>query len=95
MQQCCFCCVLFLLLYSNERAMSIIPQNFEDWKICVEKKCGIPLTLESAKRRLAVYEDERLDETKRFVNLYGHEHLRHIKDWFRRIIREEEIKMRF
>ncbi|WP_181151440.1 hypothetical protein [Sphingobacterium gobiense] len=46
-----------------------IPQNFEDWKICIEKKCGIPLKLEFARKRLAVYEDENLPETRRFINV--------------------------
>ncbi len=75
--------------------MSVIPQNFEEWKVCIEKKCGIPLTLEFAKKRLAVYEDETLAETRRFIKLYGHEHLQHIREWFRQIVREEGIKIRF
>ncbi len=72
--------------------MSIIPQNFDDWKICIEKKCGIPLTLEFASKRLAVYEDEGLPETKKFIKLYGKDHLEHIKQWFQQVVVEYEIK---
>ena len=63
--------------------MSIIPKNFEDWKWCIEKKCGIPLTVEFAKGRLAVYEDHSNAETKRFVSKYGVEHLENIKVWMK------------
>ncbi|NQD69607.1 hypothetical protein HP439_02585 [Sphingobacterium shayense] len=70
--------------------MNVIPQNFDDWKICIEQKCGIPLTLEFARARLAVYENESLAETQRFINLYSYQHLKHIKGWFLQIISAEE-----
>ncbi|MGO1245325.1 MAG: hypothetical protein ACTJHT_15295 [Sphingobacterium sp.] len=73
--------------------MDIIPQNFAGWKVCIEKKCGITLTSEFAAQRLARYEDESLTETRRFVKLYGQEHLLRIKSWFRQII-DQEIETR-
>ncbi|MCL7986380.1 hypothetical protein M8998_00340 [Sphingobacterium sp. lm-10] len=66
--------------------MSLLPESFEEWKICIEKKCGIPLTLEFAEKRLAVYADENLPETKRFAKLYGDQHLSNIKLWLSIII---------
>ncbi|MNG79825.1 hypothetical protein [Sphingobacterium sp. GVS05A] len=73
--------------------MSIIPENFADWKWCIEKKCGIPLTVEFAKQRLAIYEDHSNAETQRFISNYGMEHLENIKNWMRIVVRTEEKKI--
>ncbi len=75
----------------KEIDMDIIPQNFADWKVCIEKKCGISLTSEFAAQRLALYDDDSRVETRRFVKLYGQEHLHRVKSWFRQII-EQEVK---
>ena len=64
----------------------MIPTNYDDWKVCIEQKCGIPLTLEFAEKRLAVYDNETLAETQEFIRLYGQDHLQHIKQWFARVI---------
>ncbi|WP_185218030.1 hypothetical protein [Sphingobacterium mizutaii] len=71
--------------------MNTVPRNFEDWKVCIEKRCGLSLTLSYAKSRLVVYEDESIEETKRFIKLYGKEHLENIKNWFSKVILEHEI----
>ena len=72
--------------------MSAIPKNFEDWKWCIEKKCGIPLTVEFVKSRLAVYEDYSNAETQRFAANYGTEHLENIKIWMKVIVTLGEEK---
>lgn len=63
--------------------MNIIPKNFEDWKWCIETQCGIPLTIEFAKSRLAIYNDYLNTETQRFITNYGEEHLENIKAWMK------------
>lgn len=63
----------------------MIPKDFETWKDCIQRKCGIPLTRDFAKSRLAVYSDETNAETQRFIRLYGTEHLQRIKSWFQKI----------
>lgn len=73
--------------------MSIIPENFADWKWCIEKKCGIPLTVEFAKQRLAIYEDHSNAETQRFISNYGMEHFENIKKWMRIVLGSEEKKI--
>ena len=93
MQLNCFCVLLFLILFLNKKTMSIIPKNFEDWKWCIEKKCGIPLTVEFARQRLAVYEDDSNAEMQRFVSNYGMEHLENIKNWMRIVMGSEEKKV--
>lgn len=69
--------------------MSAIPKSFEEWRICIEQRCGIPLTLEFAEVRLSIYMDENLPETQRFVKLYGGGHLCNIREWLSRAISEK------
>ncbi len=69
--------------------MSAIPKSFEEWRICIEQKCGIPLTLEFAEKRLSTYMNENLPETQHFVKLYGDDHLTNIKEWLSRAIAEK------
>jgi len=82
---------MFLLL-GKDIFMSAIPRNFEEWKICIEKKCGNPLTLEFAEKRLSIYRDENLPETQRFMKLYGEVHLFSIREWLSKIIKEIKEK---
>lgn len=63
----------------------MIPQNFEDWKTCIEKKCQIPLTTAFANQRLTIYSQRELPETQRFIKLYGETHYLRVMEWFSRI----------
>lgn len=40
--------------------MSAIPKSFEEWRTCIEQRCGILLKLEFAEERLSIYTDEDL-----------------------------------
>lgn len=70
--------------------MNTIPKSFEEWRICIEERCGIPLTLEFAEQRLAIYSNEDLPETVRFAKLYGNDHLQLVKHWFSTIVKEKQ-----
>lgn len=59
----------------------MIPQTFEQWKHCIVNECRTPLTKDFAKSRLAIYKENDHPETKKFVQLYGTQHLRHIIEW--------------
>jgi hypothetical protein len=59
----------------------MIPQTFEQWKFCIEKNCGIKITKAFVEERLAVYENASNEETKKFIALYGQEHLKNIITW--------------
>jgi hypothetical protein len=50
-------------------------KNYEEWRQCIEVDCRIPLTRAFVEQRLQIYLDQSLDETKRFLSLYGAEHL--------------------
>jgi len=63
----------------------MIPQNYEQWKKCIEKDCKINLTKEFAQERLAVYENSNNPERQEFISLYGKEHLHSIIKWYKKI----------
>ena len=63
----------------------MIPQTFNEWKDCIMKDCKINLTHEFAQKRLAVYQDSENAETKKFVSLYGQQHLNNIIKWYNQI----------
>lgn len=63
----------------------MIPQTFEQWRQCIEKDCGISLTKQFARERLAVYVNTENDETKKFKALYGEHHLQNIIQWFQQV----------
>lgn len=56
----------------------MIPQTFEQWRHCIEKNCGITLTKQFARERLAIYENSENGETKKFITLYGKQHHQNI-----------------
>lgn len=63
----------------------MIPRNFEEWKNCIVNDCGIQLTKTFAKKRLNVFENDNHPETKKFVELYGEQHLKNVIYWYRKI----------
>lgn len=63
----------------------MIPQTFEQWQNCITNDCKIRLTPEFAQSRLAVYKDNENAETRKFVELYGVQHLENIINWLQRI----------
>lgn len=63
----------------------MIPQSFEQWKHCTEKDCGIVITRQFARERLAVYENSENAETIKFLKLYGENHLQNIIQWLQQI----------
>lgn len=65
-----------------------IPETYEQWHHCITVECGIPLTADYIDQRLAVWRDEKLEETKRFRNLYGTAHWRSVIEWFERAKQE-------
>lgn len=62
----------------------MVPQTFEEWKNCIINDCNIKLTKEFTQKRLKVYQDKYNPETKKFVQLYGKEHLNNVIYWLKR-----------
>jgi len=64
----------------------MIPKTFEQWRNCIVNDCKINLTGDFAKRRLEVYQNAALPETKQFARLYGEEHLQNVIRWFSQVV---------
>ena len=63
----------------------MIPKTFEEWQNCIVNDCKINLTKDFAEKRLAVYKDNHNTEKKKFISLYGEQHLQNIINWFNQI----------
>ena len=63
----------------------MIPQNFEEWKNCIVNDCKIKLTKEFAEKRLRVYQNGNHPETRKFIELYGRQHLNNIIYWYEKM----------
>ena len=64
----------------------MIPTDFNEWVECITKKCGIQLSSTFAKKRLAILTNETHEETKKYKELYGEDHLNNIIHWYQQII---------
>ncbi len=62
----------------------MIPKTYQQWYQCITKECGIPITKEFILQRLAILEDHKNEETRRFISLYGQHHLDNIIQWFKK-----------
>ena len=63
----------------------MVPQTFEEWKSCIVNDCKIRLTKAFAQKRLSVYENAGHPETRKFIELYGKQHLDNVIYWFKKI----------
>lgn len=66
----------------------MVPINYEEWKDCIVNKCKIKLTRSFVAGRLRVYKDKRNPETKKFIELYGAQHLNNIVYWLEKSAKE-------
>ena len=57
---------------------------YAGWRVCIEVHCGIPLTPAFIAERLAELRQRWHPSTRRFVELYGEEHLACTIGWFER-----------
>jgi len=62
----------------------MIPKTYRQWYHCITKECGIAVTQDFISHRLAVFEDPKHQETRRFVSLYGQTHLENIIGWLKK-----------
>lgn len=66
----------------------MIPTTFEQWKDCIVNDCKIKLTKDFVAGRLKVYKAKRSPETKKFVKLYGEQHLNNVIYWLEKSAKE-------
>ncbi len=64
--------------------------TYEDWKHCITKLCGIPLTPDYIEKRITELSDANNDHTKRFIDVWGEPHLNRTVGWFKQAKQEIE-----
>ncbi len=79
-----------LVLAKAANPTRMIPTTYEEWRSCITRDCGIDLTPDFARARLAVYEDATLAETRRFAKVYGRAHLANVLRWLRTEIERQK-----
>ncbi|MEO1257246.1 MAG: hypothetical protein AAFZ15_00555 [Bacteroidota bacterium] len=62
----------------------MIPQSFDEWKKCITVDCGIKLTSDFTKKRVAILSNLSHPDTKQFVKLYGEQHRNNVVHWLKR-----------
>jgi len=60
----------------------MIPSTYADWRHCIERDCGIPLTAAFIAARVADLRDPHSHHTQQFLRLYGPEHQARVLAWF-------------
>ncbi|MEM9593081.1 MAG: hypothetical protein AAGD06_02390 [Acidobacteriota bacterium] len=60
----------------------MIPDTYEEWRHCITKACGIPLTAAYIEERLSALQNPKDATSKRFRKLYGQRHLDRTIRWF-------------
>ncbi|MEM9435441.1 MAG: hypothetical protein AAGA15_00250 [Pseudomonadota bacterium] len=68
--------------------MSLVPQNYEDWKHCITVKCGIPLTPSYVEERIAALSDEADYTTQKFIKRWGTAQHERTIGWFKQAAKE-------
>ena len=66
----------------------MIPTTYADWRRCIERDCGLPLTPAFIAARLADLRDPSSHHTQQFVRHYGGEHHVRVLEWFERAERD-------
>ena len=70
----------------------MIPQNYTEWRDCIENKCGIPLTPEFVNKRIDELGDTNLQATKEFINKYSEQHYHQVMEWFKLSLPQKTFK---
>ena len=68
--------------------MAPVPDTYEEWKHCITVDCGIPLTRNFIKERIAALVDMGDFHTQKFIESWGPAHHARTLAWFRRAAEE-------
>lgn len=60
----------------------MIPSTYADWRRCIERDCGLPLTPDFIAARIADLRDAGSHHTQQFLRRYGPEHHARVLGWF-------------
>lgn len=60
----------------------MIPNNYYEWRECIEIKCGISLSNAYIDQRVAELNDTAHSNTREFIDKYGEAYRQQIVKWF-------------
>lgn len=61
----------------------MIPQNYPEWRYCIEFKCQIKLTKDYINQRIQELTNYTSPETTEFINKYGNDYHTQVISWFK------------
>jgi len=65
-----------------------IPEDYQSWRDCITRICGIPLTERYIQQRIKALNDPRDHMTESYVQLYGEGHRQRVLGWFHQALKE-------
>jgi hypothetical protein len=69
----------------------MIPNNYSEWKFCIERDCGIKLTAAFAHERLQALADRKNPHTDSFIKCYGMPYYQKVVKWFQNFLNEKQV----
>lgn len=66
----------------------MIPRSYDEWYVCIVDECKIELNQNYINKRLAILNNQALEETRIFREKYGDKHWRDVISWFSRAKQE-------
>lgn len=76
---------------SDKQASLRLPQDFQEWRHCIEVLCRIPLTRAYVAQRREELSHLRNRMDQKFVELYGEQHLGRVRAWFEQVWEEQSF----
>ncbi len=73
---------------TKHHAEELFPSNYASWHYCIEVKCGLNLTPEFMRARIAILGNPSHEETQRFAKLYGEPWRKQVLNWFQQAATE-------
>lgn len=68
-----------------------LPQNFKEWRYCIEVLCKTPLTEAFVDDRILQLTELKNKLDRRFVELYGEAHRAQVLAWYRQVQEERSF----
>lgn len=66
----------------------MFPQSYDEWVKCITVGCQIQLEPTYIRERIEALRDPSDSHTKRYLKLYGNDHLERVIGWFERALDE-------
>ena len=69
----------------------MIPQNYSEWRRCIELDCGITLTRHFAEERVKIMQQNKEPYMSGFFGLYGEAYANQLIKWYQMYLSEAKL----